>query len=96
MSEKSATSTVLIDNDQCRLTLWSFDAGQEPGWHTHGMDYVVMPKVVGKVRLQHPDGSETTADMLPDTPYYRSAGVNHNVINASDAPFSFLEMEFKA
>jgi hypothetical protein len=55
-----------------------------------------MPKVVGKVRLQHPDGTETTADMLPDTPYHRSAGVNHNVINASDAPFSFLEMEFKA
>jgi len=33
---------------------------------------------------------------LPDAPYYREKGVNHNVINAGDAPFSFLEMEFKS
>lgn len=95
LSETSATLTILIDNDQCRLTLWSFEPGQETGWHTHEMDYVVMPKSPGKVRLQHPDGSETTAEMSPDAPYFRPAGVNHNVINASDAPFSFLEMEFK-
>jgi quercetin dioxygenase-like cupin family protein len=95
MSGKSATPTILIDNDQCRLTLWSFEAGQETGWHTHEMDYVVMPKVQGKVRLQHPDGTESVSDMSPDAPYFRPAGVNHNVINASDAPFSFLELEFK-
>ncbi|MAJ35236.1 MAG: cupin, partial [SAR116 cluster bacterium] len=35
LSETSATPTILIDNDQCRLTLWSFQPGQETGWHTH-------------------------------------------------------------
>jgi len=96
MADNSATPTVLIDNDQCRLTLWSFEPGQETGWHTHEMDYVVMPKVAGKVRLEQPEGSESHADMLPDAPYFREKGVNHNVINAGDAPFSFLEMEFKS
>ncbi|MEG9863062.1 MAG: hypothetical protein V6Z81_11350 [Parvularculales bacterium] len=96
MSLISATSKVIIDNEQYRLTLWSFEVGQETGWHTHEMDYVVMPQVTGKVKLQHPDGSETFANMSPDNPYFREAGVQHNVINAGEEPLSFLELEYKS
>ncbi len=95
MPSKSAKSKVLIDNDRFRLTLWSFEAGQETGLQTHEMDYVVMPQTPGAVKLQHPDGSESSAVMLPETPYYHEAGVHHNVINNSDKPLSYLEMEFK-
>jgi quercetin dioxygenase-like cupin family protein len=95
MSSTSATSKVLIDNDQCRLTLWSFEVGAETGWHTHELNYVVMPQVRGKVKVQHPDGSENFSDMLPEAPYYREAPVEHNVINAGDEPLHFLDLEFK-
>ena len=95
MSTNLASSTVLIDNITCKLTLWDFAPGQETGWHTHTMDYVVMPNVKGSLQLLNEDGTEMIVEVSPDNPYFKSAGVRHNVINANDFRFSFLEMEFK-
>lgn len=95
MARSAASSTVLVDNNKCILTLWEFAPGQETGWHKHSMDYVVMPKLSGQLMLENEDGSTTTVEVSPDKPYFRNAGVKHNVVSTNDFVFSFLEMEFK-
>ena len=40
-------------------------------------------------------GAETFAELSAGVSYFREAGVEHNVINASDGAFVFVEVEFK-
>jgi len=90
-----AEPTVQSDNDRVRVTLWQFAPGAETGFHVHEMDYVIVPCSSGQLRLVDPDGTETTADLQAGVSYFRERGVHHNVINANDHPFSFVEVELK-
>jgi quercetin dioxygenase-like cupin family protein len=90
-----ATSRVQIDNERVTVTEWRFARGAETGWHRHGHDYVVVPLMNGKLRLESKDG-DSISPMLAGASYFRQAGVEHNVINASDGEFAFVEIEMKA
>ncbi len=90
-----AVATLLIDNQRTRVTQWRFAPGAETGWHRHEMDYVVMPMNSGQLKLQEPNGHERLADLAIGVPYFRDLGVEHNVINANDHEFVFVEIEFK-
>lgn len=96
MVGSTAKSRILIDNDPCRLTLWSFEPGDETGWHFSEKNYVVMPRKEGNVKLLYTNGTEGIANLSPNAPYFRQAEENHNVENAGDGPLSFFEMEFKS
>ena len=51
--------------------------------------------VTGKLQLEH--GKETQfADLTAGKSYYRPLGVEHDVVNANDYEFVFVEVEFKA
>ena len=95
MTAPQATPTVQVDNDRVRVTEWRFAPGAETGFHVHGMDYVVVPSADGRLKLVSPEGVETYADLKCGVSYFRKAGVHHNVINASDAEFAFVEIELK-
>jgi len=90
-----ATSKTQIDNDRTRVTEWTFAPGAETGVHIHEYDYVVVPMLDGILKIVAPDGSETLAAMKAGQSYFREKGVHHNVINANDYEFSFVEVEFK-
>lgn len=90
-----ADPAVLIDNDRVKVTRWSFQDGAETGWHTHGWDYVVLPLADGRLAIELPDGSLTEAPLTASAPYFRAAGIEHNVINASGKAFAFIEIEIK-
>ena len=90
-----ATPTVFIDNARTRVTQWRFAPGAETGWHRHEHDYVVVPTMDGRVRIVGAGNQETFADMKAGAPYFREAGVEHNVVNANDTEYSFIEVEFK-
>jgi len=90
-----ATSTVFIDNDRTRVTEWRFAPGAETGWHRHEYDYVVVPAMDGRLRIVGPGGEEVVAEMKAGAPYFRETGVEHNVINANDGEYAFIEVEFK-
>jgi hypothetical protein len=48
-------------------------------------------------RLQIEDGKQThLAELTAGRPYYRPVGVEHDVINANEFEFVFVEVEFKA
>ncbi len=92
---RQAVPTVQVDNERVRVTEWRFAPGAETGEHVHGMDYVVVPSDTGRLKLVSPQGEETYADLKHGVSYFRKAGVHHNVINANDSEFAFVEIELK-
>jgi rhodanese-related sulfurtransferase len=89
-----ATSIKHIENERVIVTEWRFTPGASTGWHVHAHDYVIVPLMDGRLRLATKQG-ETTVEMRKGEPYYRSAGVEHDVINASDGDYAFMEVELK-
>jgi quercetin dioxygenase-like cupin family protein len=90
-----AVSHVFIDNERVRVTEWRFAPGAATGWHRHEMDYVVVPMADGVLELIGPDGERTRAELTKGEPYFRGAGVEHDVINANAYAFAFVEIELK-
>jgi beta-alanine degradation protein BauB len=90
----TAISIKHVDNEKVVVWEWRFAPGANTGWHTHGHDYVVVPLMDGKVRLETPEGS-SIAEMKAGSPYFRKAGVEHDVINANDTDYAFIEIELK-
>ena len=94
-SRPAAKATVQIDNERVKVTEWRFAPGAATGWHRHAYDYVVVPMVTGRLQLEV--GKETHfAELTAGRSYYRPLGVEHDVINANDYEFVFVEVEFKA
>jgi quercetin dioxygenase-like cupin family protein len=91
----AAEPTVQIDNEHVRVTEWRFTPGAETGEHLHEMDYVVVPLVDGRLRVDAADGSTGEHQLRAGSSYNRAAGARHNVINANDFSFAFVEIELK-
>ena len=89
-----ATSVVQIDDTRVRVTAWRFAPGAETGHHVHAHDYVVVPLTTGRLRLEEAGGVRE-AQLQAGVSYAREAGVAHNVINANDHDFAFIEVELK-
>ena len=92
---EQATSKIFIDNERTRVTEWRFAPGAATGWHRHAFDYVVVPLLDGSLKLVTEGGQEQIAELKSGVPYFRNAGVEHDVINANDFEFAFVEIEFK-
>ena len=90
----TAIATQQIDNERVIVTEWRFAPGAETGWHRHAFDYIVMPGMDGKLLLESADG-ENIAELKAGQSYFREAGVEHNVINANDYEFYFVEVELR-
>jgi hypothetical protein len=84
---------VKIDEPHVRVIEYCFAPGAETGWHRHGHDYVVVPMLDGKLLLEEPNGTSRIAELRKHVPYERRAGIEHNVINANNYEFAFLEVE---
>jgi len=90
----AALATVQVENPRVKVTEWRFSPGAATGWHRHAYDYVVVPMTTGRLQLE--DGKETHfASLTAGRSYYRPIGVEHDVINANDYEFVFVEVEFK-
>ncbi|EJJ29829.1 cupin domain-containing protein [Rhizobium sp. CF142] len=90
-----AEATVQQDNERVRIVRWHFAPGTETGWHRHGHDYIVVPSISGTLTMINPDGSLHEAQMIAGVSYFRQIGVEHNVVNLSDTPVEFVEIELK-
>ena len=94
MSDLRAVSTVKIDNVRLRVTEWRFAPGAATGVHRHEYDYTVVPLTTGALAISGPAG-DTVAQLVTGEPYFRPAGVEHDVRNANAFEFVFLEIELK-
>lgn len=89
-----AKSRVQIDDARVRVTEWRFAPGAATGQHRHQHDYVVVPLTTGRLLVRE-EGGERVAELQAGQAYARPAGVTHDVVNASDGPFVFVEIELK-
>lgn len=94
MSRPQAVATVQVDNERVIVTEWRFAPGAETGRHCHGYDYVVVPMTAGSLLLETQEGDKH-AELKAGQAYFRKAGVEHNVINASDHEIVFVETEIR-
>jgi quercetin dioxygenase-like cupin family protein len=93
-SRPPATSTVQIDNDRVRVTEWRFPPGTSTGWHRHAYDYVVVPMTTARLRILTGTG-EAAGELVTGQAYFRSAGVEHEVVNDNPFEVVFVETELK-
>ena len=94
MPSEKARPTVFIDNDRVRVTEWRFSPGAVIEHHRHEFDYVVVPMATGNLLIRDSNG-ERHNDLVIGKPYFREAGAEHEVINANDGEFVFIEIEVK-
>lgn len=91
----TAIPTVFIDNERTRVTEWRFrKKGDNTGWHRHQYDYVVIPLFDGVLEIDTGDGERKKAVLENGVPYFRHAGVEHDVTNGNDFECAFIEIEF--
>lgn len=89
-----AVPTVRIDNEAVRVTEWRFAPGAHTGHHRHEYPYVVVPLTTGPLTITSATG-ETTASLTFGEPYFRPAGVEHDLMNSNPTAFAFIEIELK-
>ena len=89
-----AVATRLQENDRVIITEWRFAVGAETGWHCHEYDYVVVCLTAGKLLAETTEGNVETP-LRAGQAYARPVGVEHNIVNASEGEFAFVEVELK-
>jgi beta-alanine degradation protein BauB len=91
-----ARAVVSVDNDQVRVTTWTFeDVGAATGHHRHEFDYVVVPVTGGTFNVIDVDGGVREMNQVPGSPYLGTAGTAHDVVNGGDREAVFVEIELK-
>ena len=87
--------SIKFDNDIVRVTKFTLEPEQETGFHRHNFNYVIVPMVDGELTISSKDNPTIKSFIKAGDPYFRSAGVEHNVINKSDKKIIFIEIEIK-
>src|SRR5437763_10727941 len=90
-----AVPTVQQDDATARITRWDFAPGAATGWHTHGWPYFVVMLTDAVIRIEAPDGAVSEARLKAGQSYRRPSGIEHDVMNGSDQPMAFVEIEIK-
>jgi beta-alanine degradation protein BauB len=89
-----AVPTVQADNADIKITRWDFAPGAATGWHRHAWPYAVVMLTDAKMRL-HDGAAISEVYLKAGDAYHRPAGVTHDVMNGSDVPMAFVEIEIK-
>ena len=89
-----AVAKTQIDNERVIITEWRFAPGAETGWHRHAYDYIVVPGLDGKLLIET-EAAQNIAELAAGQSYFRPLGVEHNVVNANDFEFYFVEIELR-
>jgi quercetin dioxygenase-like cupin family protein len=89
-----AIPTVQQDDAAVRITRWDFAPGAATGWHTHGWPYFVV-LLTDAVMKFDAGGEITELRLKAGQTYRRPAGIEHDVMNGSDQPMAFVEIEIK-
>jgi quercetin dioxygenase-like cupin family protein len=89
-----ALPTIQQDDDIARITRWDFAPGAVTGWHRHGWPYFVVMLTDGILKLDN-GSTVTEVPLVAGQSYMRPAGIEHDVMNGSDHPIAFVEIEIK-
>jgi quercetin dioxygenase-like cupin family protein len=90
-----AVEEVQAENEGVKVVKYVFAPGAATGWHRHARDYVIVPLTTGKLKLTNGAGESVIAELTAGQCYVRKAGVEHDVQNANEFEFAFVEVEIK-
>jgi quercetin dioxygenase-like cupin family protein len=88
-----ASGTPLLRNDRVLITLWTLPPETSTGIHRHAYDYAVLPLTTGSIRATASDGSTAVLPLAALEPYFRTAGVVHDVACDGSETVKFVEIE---
>jgi beta-alanine degradation protein BauB len=91
----NARAITNADDDRVRVTIWTFQEGEDTGHHRHEYDYVVVPITGATFEVIDTDGATRELTQQAGVPYFGRAGTEHNVINRSGRTAVFVELELK-
>ncbi|MFJ8885709.1 cupin domain-containing protein [Streptomyces sp. NPDC102402] len=91
----TARASKQFEDERVCVTRWDFAPGESTGRHVHAYAYVVVPVTDGRTDVITPDGTVTPSQLRAGESYARPAGGEHEVVNAGNAPLSFVEIELK-
>ena len=74
---------------------FEFQPDQEKGWREHQYHYVIAAVTDCEMKIEYPDGEDTSVFVTVGDAYRRNSGVKHNVIKNGKSPISFVEIELK-
>ncbi len=89
-----AIPTPQSEDDVVRITRWDFAPGAATRWHAHGWPYFVVLLTDAVMKVER-NGEVSEVRYKAGDSYQRPAGVEHDVLNASDKPMAFVEIEIK-
>jgi quercetin dioxygenase-like cupin family protein len=89
-----AVPSLQLDDDVARITRWDFARGATTGLHTHGWPYFVVMLTDGILRVDNGEAVTETRFSAGQS-YRRPAGIEHDVMNGSEHPMAFVEIELK-
>jgi quercetin dioxygenase-like cupin family protein len=89
-----AVPTVQRDDENVRITRWDFEPGAVTGWHSHGWPYFVV-MLTDAVMHVHDGTNVSEVRRTAGETYNRQAGVEHDIMNGSETPMAFVEIELK-
>jgi beta-alanine degradation protein BauB len=92
----AAQATVNVDDERARVTTWTFQNGDDTGYHRHEYDYIIVPITGGTFDVTESDGSIRDMHQEAADAYLGRAGTEHNVTNRSGRTASFVEIELKS
>ena len=89
-----AVPTIQQEDNTVRITRWDFAPGAATGWHSHGWPYFVVMLTDGLMKIEAAGEVSEVRRKAGDS-YQRPAGIEHDVMNGSPHPMSFVEIEIK-
>ena len=89
-----AVPTIQQEDKTVRITRWDFAPGAATGWHSHGWPYFVVMLTDALMKVEAA-GEVTEVRRKAGESYQRPAGIEHDVLNGSAHPISFVEIEIK-
>ena len=94
--DQPAVPTVQQDDANVRITRWDFAPGAATGYHSHGWPYFVVMLTDAVMKIEATDGAVSEVRLVAGQSYQRPSGVEHDVMNGSDQPMAFVEIESQA
>ena len=84
-----------INNQNVKVTKFTLKPDESTGFHTHELDYVIVPITNGELKIIDKQDKEVFKKLIAGEPYFRKKGVEHNVINNGSDIIIFVEVEIK-
>lgn len=88
-------TTLLFEDNECRVWLLALAPNQSSAWHLHQHPYVYVATTPGRARTECIDGtSEESADDI-GTARYRTPDSGHRLVNLGPSPYRNIIVELK-